>query len=170
MTTNVSCERVEELIPKVVDREALDWEIEAVEGHLASCASCASLREELVGIGAWVRRDVAAAVEAADFSGVWAAVERGMDRADAEARAERIRRLFSFTGLSRLVAAGAVAAAFAWALLLPDRSVHEFSGDNRVEVSSVEGGAGNTVMIYESEDDNVTFIWVFDETHQERAL
>ena len=165
------CERIEELVPKVVDRQALDWEVEAVQAHLAGCADCAALRDDLVRIGALVRRDVAAAVEAADFSGLWSAVEKGMDRADAEQGAERIRRtFFSWASVSRFAAAAAVAAAFAWAVLLPGKSVHEYASDNTIEISSVEGGADNTVMIYESDEDNVTFIWVIDETYEERAL
>lgn len=165
-----SCERMEELVPKVVDREALDWEVRAVDAHLASCPSCSVLRTELESIGALVRKDVATAVASADFSRLWRGIEAGMDRADAQHAAERVRRIFSWTGFSRFAAATVMAAAFAWAVLLPGRVLHDFhSVDNRVEVSAVEGGEDNTVMIYESHEDNVTFIWVIDESYDEEG-
>ena len=168
MSATYGCERIEELVPKVLDREALDWEIRAVDAHLSSCASCSAIRADLERIGVLVRRDVSAAVASADFSRLWRGVEAGMDRVDAEHRAENVRRLFSWTGFSRFAAAAAMAAAFAWAVLLPGRVLHDFhSADNRVEVSAVEGGADNTVMIYESDEDNVTFIWVIDESYSE---
>lgn len=164
MSTNYGCERIEELVPKVLDREALDWEVRAVDAHLASCPSCSVLRGDLERIGVLVRRDVASAVASADFSRLWRGIEAGMDRVDAEHRAERVRLMFSWTGFSRFAAAAAMAAAFVWAVLLPGRVLHDFdSADNRVEVSSIEGGEDNTVMIYESDVDNVTFIWVMDD-------
>lgn len=169
MNANLNCQRIEELIPKVVDREALDWEIQAVGAHLPTCASCTELRDGLLAIGGFVRRDIAAAVESADFSGLWARVEEGIGRAAAKRDEERMKRLFfSWPAVTRWVATGAVAAAFAFAVLLPGSPLHDFAGaDNRIEVSSIEGGAHNTVMIYESEEDNVTFIWVIED---ERAL
>lgn len=174
MSTNLNCARmVEELVPKVVDGEALDWQVEAVDVHLRGCADCTAWRDELVRGGSVLREDARAAVAAADFSGVWAAVSRGMDRADADARVQRIKGgFFGWSGFSRFAAAAAMAAAFAWAMLVPPGHLeHDFArGDNRVEVSSVEGGDDNTVMVYESQDENVTFIWVMDETWDERAL
>lgn len=167
-TTIANCQRMEELIPKVVDREALDWEIEAVSSHLSSCASCSELRDGLLAIGGLVRRDIAAAVEKADFSGMWAKVEAGIDRAEAKRDSERMKRfLFSWSAVSRWAATVAVAAAFAWAVLLPPGAFRSYAADNRIEVSSIEGGTDNTVMIYESAEDNVTFIWVIED---ERAL
>lgn len=159
---------MEELIPKVVDREALDWEVEAVSSHLSSCASCTELRDGLLTIGGLVRRDIATAVDTADFSGMWAKVEAGIDRAEATRDSERMKRLFfSWSAVSRWAATAAVAAAFAWAVLLPSGAFRSYASDNRIEVSSIEGGNDNTVMIYESEEDNVTFIWVIED---ERAL
>jgi hypothetical protein len=168
-STIANCQRMEELIPKVVDREALDWEVEAVNAHLSSCASCSELRDGLLAVGGLVRRDIAAAVEKADFSGMWAKVEAGMDRVDAKHDSERMKRLlFSWGAVSRWAAVAAVAAAFAWAVMLPPGALHDYgSADNRIEVSSIEGGKDNTVMIYESEEDNVTIIWVIED---ERTL
>lgn len=167
--TLLNCPRIEELIPKVVDREALDWEVEAVNAHLPTCTSCSELRDGMLAIGGLVRRDIAAAVEQADFSGLWAKIDAGIDRAETKRDADRMKRLFfSWTAVSRWAATAAVAAAFAWAVLLPSSGLHDFeSADNRIEVSSIEGGKNNAVMIYESEEDNVTFIWVIED---ERTL
>ena len=174
MVTTQNCERMkEELVPRVVDGEALDWQVEAVDVHLRGCADCTAYRDELRQVGTLLRTDVHAAVTASDFSGMWAAVSRGMDRADSDTRVARVRSgLFGWTGFSRFAAATAMAAALAWAMILPPPSdSHDYAaGDNRVEVSSVEGGDDNTVMVYESQDENVTFIWVMDETWDERAL
>lgn len=169
MKANPSHERIEELVVKAADGEALDWEKELVAGHLRGCSSCAELQRGLSDVGVLLRRDVAAAVADADFSGMMSRIDAGIDRAAAERDRERVRRLFfSWSAVSRWGATAAVAAAFAWAVLLPSGAPHDYTGaDNRVQVSSVEGGKNNTVMIYESEEDNVTFIWVIEE---ERAL
>lgn len=166
-TNNLTCSQIEERIAKVIDREALDWEIQAVAAHLPTCVSCAEFRDGLAALGGFVRRDIAAAVAKADFSDLMANVDAGIDRAAAQRDAARLKSLFfSWPAVTRWVATGAVAAAAAFAVLLPGNPLHDFAGaDNRVEVSSIEGGADNTVMIYE--DDNVTFIWVIED---ERAL
>lgn len=165
--TTLSCNKIEELIAKVIDREALDWEVDAVKTHLPTCASCTELRDGMIELGGFVRSDIASAVASADFSGLMAKVDAGIDRAAAKRDSDRLKGLlFSWPAVTRWVATGAVAAAFAYALFLPPP--RDFATqDNRIEVSSVEGGANNTVMIYESQDDNVTFIWVIED---ERAL
>lgn len=169
MRPNPNHERIEELVVKAADGEALDWEKDAVAAHLPGCESCRELQSALHAMGGVIRRDVAAAVERADFSGFMARVDAGIDRAETQRDRERLRRLFfSWGAVTRWGATAAVAAAFAWAVLLPSGPLHDFAGnDNRIEVSSIEGGANNTVMIYESEEDNVTFIWVIED---ERAL
>lgn len=169
ITPVLQCDRVLELVPKVVDGEGLEWEVQAVADHTATCADCAQLRADLVEIGTLVRAPIRAAVADADFSGMWRAVERGMDRADAERRRER-RAATSSSGwaaFSRFASVAAVAGLAAVALFQPfaDRT-HEIR-DNRVEISSIEGGENNTVMIYESPDEQVTFIWVIDEVPNE---
>ncbi len=159
----MSCEQVQEWIPKVVDREALAWERAAVEEHLAGCAACAELRAELVEIGALVRGPILAAADAADFSGLWPAVSAGIDRELAAARRERVASRgwdALLAPLSRWVAGGLVAAAAAAAVWIAPPAPHLFPADLRVEVSEVEGGADHDVMIYESQDENVTFILV----------
>ena len=167
MNANLTCQRIEELIPKVVDREALDWESQAVAAHLPTCASCTGLRDGMVELGGVVRRDIAAAVDAADFSGLMTRIDTGIDRAATKRDADRMKSLFfSWPAVTRWVATGAVAAAFTFAVVLPPAR-DLASQDNRIEVSSIEGGTDNTVMIYESEEDNVTFIWVIED---ERAL
>lgn len=165
--TTMSCNKIEELIAKVIDREALDWEADAVKAHLPACASCTELRDGMLALGGLVRKDIAAAVASTDFSGLWNKVDAGITRTAAKADSERLKHLFfSWPAVTRWVATGAVAAATAFAFLLPP--LHDFaSQDNRIEVSSIEGGADNTVMIYESEEDNVTYIWVIED---ERAL
>ena len=167
--TTMSCNKIEELIAKVIDREALDWEVDAVKVHLPTCASCTELRDGMLALGGLVRKDIAAAVDSTDFSGLWNKVDAGITRAAATHDAERMKRLFfSWPAVTRWVATGAVAAAFAFAVLLPGSPLHDFAAaDNRIEISSIEGGTNNTVMIYESEEDNVTFIWVIED---ERAL
>lgn len=166
----MNCDRVIELIPKVVDREALEWETAAVEEHTAGCRECASLRSDLTEIGSLVRAPAQAAVVAADFSGFWTAVSRGIDAAQRDTKPARPRvSLFVWPALSRLASAAAVAAVLVVALVFAPARQH-FGADNRIEVSSIEGGSDNTVMIFESPDDNVTFIWVLDEVpDQEKA-
>ena len=167
--TTLSCSKIEELIAKVIDREALDWEVDAVKSHLPTCASCTELRDGMIELGGFVRSDIASAVASTDFSGLMAKIDAGIDRAAAKRDSDRMKSLlFSWPAFTRWVATGAVAAAFAFAMLMAGNPLHDFeSADNRIEISSIEGGTDNTVMIYESEEDNVTFIWVIED---ERAL
>ena len=167
ITPVLNCERVLELVPKVVDGEGLEWEVQAVADHTASCADCAQLRADLVEIGTLVRTPLRAAVAQADFSQMWRAVERGMDRVDAERRRERsvVAPSFGWVAFSRFASVAAVAGIAAVAVFQPfaERQLT----DNRVEISSIEGGADNTVMIFESPEEQVTFIWVIDEAPAE---
>lgn len=169
ITPVLQCERVLELVPKVVDGEGLEWEVQAVADHTASCADCSQLRLDLVEIGALVRAPLRAAVAQADFSQMWRAVESGMDRVDAERRRERrvAAPLFGWATFSRFASVAAVAGLASIAIFQPFADRSRERGDNRVEISSLEGGADNTVMIYESPDDQVTFIWVIDEAPAE---
>lgn len=163
---SLECARVEELVPKVVDREALEWEIEAVDAHTATCSSCSTLRSDLVEIGAFVRAPVARAVESADFGKLWANVSRGIDALPKVRHEKRSVPFFSWTMLTRLAAAASVAAV-AFVVLPEDHSHHYAESKQKVEVVAIEGGDDNTVMIYETPDDEVTFIWVIPETASE---
>ena len=163
----LECARVEELVAKVVDREALEWEVEAVDAHTSGCASCAALRADLVEIGALVREPVQRAVAAADFSSFWTKVSAGID-ALPRVRHEKPRvALFSWTMVTRLAAVASVAAV-AFLVLPEDHSHHFAEAKQKVDVVAIEGGDDNTVMIYETPDDQVTFIWLIPETLEEK--
>ena len=168
----MNCERIEELIPKVVDRQALDWEVEAVGAHLPTCAACASLDRELREIGALVRAPVARAVAEADFSGFWAKVDAGI-RSSAPTRMLGVAKpkvSFGWLAFARVASAVSVAAMLALIMWLPIHQEHDFAAnDNAVDVQSISGGANDTVMIQSSgkDDADVTFIWVIPETYQE---
>lgn len=169
ITPVLQCDRVLELVPKVVDGEGLDWEVQAVADHTASCADCAQLRADLVEIGTLVRAPIRAAVANADFSGMWRAVESGMDRADAERRSARRTAApsFGWAAFSRFASVAAVAGLAAVAIYQPFADRTRDLRDNRVEVTSIEGGPNNTIMIYESPEEQVTFIWVLDDVSNE---
>lgn len=166
----LGCDRIVELVPKVVDRQALEWEVEAVSSHTAGCADCAQLQADLRDIGRLVREPVLAETAAADFSGFWRAVEAGIDREErlvgrATAANAPARSAGGWAWFSRFAAAAAVAAMLVVGVTGPSGGSH-YEADNRIEVSSIEGGADNTVMIYESPEDNVTFIWVIPDEEQ----
>lgn len=165
MSVSLECARVEELVPKVVDRQALEWEVEAVDAHTSTCANCSALRNDLVEIGAFVRAPVKRAVAAVDFSRFWENVSRGID-ALPKVRHEKPKvGLFSWTMATRLAAAASVAVAAL--LIFPTDHTHHYSeSKQKVEVVAIEGGDDNTVMIYESPDDEVTFIWLIEEKQQ----
>ena len=162
----MNCERILEFIPKVLDREALDWERAAVDEHVAGCAECAAVKRELTEIGALVRAPVRAAVAEADFSSLWSNIDRGLDRVEREARASGGRRmapvLFGRALGARLASAAAFAAIVGAALLAPLARTVPAIADNHVDVKSVEGGADQTVTVYTNPDDDVTFIWIDD--------
>ncbi len=160
MSVSLECARIEELVPKVVDRAALDWEVEAVDAHTATCASCSALRADLVEIGVFVRGPVKRAISTTDFSRLWANVSRGIDALPTLRHEKKTTPFFSWTMATRLAAAASVAV-FALLVLPEDHSHHFAESTQKVDVVAIEGGDDNTVMIYESQDaTQTTIIWI----------
>jgi hypothetical protein len=90
----MTCNDVSQLLDPFLDTELPPPMLLAVAKHAATCTPCDTTIRELTELRELVARDNAAAVDALDFSGVWSAVEGGMDAHDAaQARARRIRSL-----------------------------------------------------------------------------
>lgn len=90
----MTCNDVSTLLDPFLDTELPPPMLLAVAKHAATCPPCDATIRELTELRELVARDNAAAVDDLDFSGVWTAVEAGMDRHDtAQARTRRIRSL-----------------------------------------------------------------------------
>ncbi len=90
----MTCDDVSQLLDPFLDTELPPPMLLAVAKHAATCSPCDTTIRELTELRELVARDNAAAVDGLDFSGVWSAVETGMDAHDAaQARARRIRSL-----------------------------------------------------------------------------
>jgi anti-sigma factor RsiW len=90
----MTCNDVSQLLDPFIDTELPPPMLLAVAKHAATCEPCDTTIRELTELRELFAQDNAAAVDALDFRGVWAAVEDGMDRHDAaQARAQRLRRL-----------------------------------------------------------------------------
>lgn len=167
----MNCERIQEYLSKDADGAAADWEREAIAAHVSGCAECAAFAEAIAPVGAALRAATAQAVEAADFSRLWSAVEAGIDAAPSRAALRRprpaaeVRVSFAQILVSRLAWVGAAAAIGAVALLAHTSSAPTpgMAQVKPVEIESVEAGSDDTVTI-DTNDDGATIIWVDEDT------
>ena len=162
----MNCERIQEYLSHAADGRTADWEREAIDAHVPGCAECAAFRDALAPMGAALRAETRAAVNAADFSALWDAIAAGIDRANhapAPARV-RVRVRVTRTFWARFASAGAIAAILAFAMYAPAAPLTRGGvADNHVDVKSVEGGKDSTVTV-DNDDDGVTVIWVDEDS------
>lgn len=74
----MSCAIDQELLPRYLDGELPDAMREQVEHELTRCDECCERLAELTFVGAAVRMDIGAAVEAAPLDGLWDRIEQGL--------------------------------------------------------------------------------------------
>lgn len=167
-------DRIYELIGRVLDGEATDAERTEVMSHLESHPEDRAWMEEAEKTGNLFRAQVRAEMEAVDLSGIWPGVQRGLNELEHDAAADpsapappqRFRNWletflpFPAPALGWVAAAAAIAAV---AIISPRLGQHGGGlAHGFVEVEQVDTPADTSVMIYDTPDDNVKFIWVFE--------
>lgn len=178
-------------LERFVDGELPADEVAAIEARIAEDDGWAEAHADLLALRHILQDDVAAAVEAADFSDFFARIEAqlpdgapaaAVEAAPSPARAApaepeeglfgRIKRWFGQNWLPTAVIAGAAAAVAVWAVAPgagqdPTNPANESGGAavaGAVVVDQVDNNGPQTVLISQpAEDEGATVIWLLDE-------
>jgi predicted anti-sigma-YlaC factor YlaD len=155
-------------LERYFDQQATDEEKALVERHLSVCSICRERLEWLSGLRTALKTPVEEALKIETFPWVWEKIERDIRLQKKPSWRESLR---SWLDRSLLIRKRIWIPAIATAIVLflitvqiifkktpfhPDPSVVEY----------IESGVYN-VMVYESEKEKVTVIWLFEETQNE---
>jgi anti-sigma factor RsiW len=158
-----SCSSISQLLEKYFDRQATDEERSLVEKHLPACTTCSETLRAFEGLREAIKRPVDEALKQETFPWVWEKIEKGIRLEKKSSWRESFRLWLDLSPfLRKKVWIPAVAAAAVLALVT---SLHLFKKTpsylEQSVVEYVESGVYN-VMVYESEKEKVTVIWLFE--------
>ena len=155
---------------KYFDLEVTDAERSLVEDHLLDCPSCRDVLHSMESLRNLIRSPIQEAVEKENLPWVWQKIEREIQLKERPTWWESLRDWLDITPLFRKrVLIPAVAAVLLLLIITapllfkkttsyPDPSVVEY----------VESQTYN-VMVYESENAQVTVIWLFESPEEESS-
>ena len=158
------CSSVAPLLDKYFDGEASAEEKETIERHLTDCGACQGVLESMGRLSALIRTPVEASVEQEAFPWVWQKIQREIQVQPRTTWWESLRaRLGPFLFPRRRAW---VPAAVAVLILLSVSASFLFkkqtpSHQDLSVVEYVESSSCN-VMVYESDQEQVTVIWLFE--------
>lgn len=158
-----SCSSVSQLLEKYFDRQATDEETSLVERHLPVCTTCSETLRALEGLRETIRSPVDEALKQETFPWVWEKIEKGIRLEKKPSWWESVRSWLDLSPLLRKkVWIPAAATAVLLALVTPYLLLKKPpSYLEQSVVEYVESGVYN-VMVYESEKEKVTVIWLFE--------
>lgn len=158
-----SCSSISKLLEKYFDRQATDEERSLVQRHLHICTTCSETLMALEGLREVIKNPVDEALKQETFPWVWEKIERGIRLQKEPSWWESFRfRLDLSPFLRKKVWIPAVVTAVVLALVIsPFLFKKTPSYLEQSVVVYVESGVYN-VMVYESEKEKVTVIWLFE--------
>lgn len=161
-----SCRALIKHLERYFDRQVTEEEKVVVENHLVSCRPCLEKLKTLQQLRTALKAPVDEALREETFPWVWEKIERDLRSQKEPLWWERFRSFLSPSGLPRKrVWVPAVATAIALVLLTSPLLFKKTPSDlDQSVVEYVESEVYN-VMVYESEKEKVTVIWLF-EGHQ----
>ncbi len=155
-----------ELLEKYFDNELTKDEKLLVEDHLKSCLICQYHLKGIERLGEMIKRPVDEATEREDFSLLWNKIERQL-----KPRVKPWETIISLLDISyifkkKVLIPAIATTAIILLVLIPLTYKKDTSISNRSVVEYVESKTHN-IMIYESEKDKITVIWLFEEKMRE---
>jgi anti-sigma factor RsiW len=157
-----SCSALSKLLEKYFDQEATDEERSSVDAHLVDCHACQEALRSMEKIRDLVKAPVEEAVEKEDFPWVWEKIERGIRLQERPTWWQSLRSWLDFFPSFKKRTWIPVVATIAVLLFITTQFF--FKKTSFVEYIESET---NNVMVYESEDMNLTVIWLFEEPEME---
>ncbi len=170
-------------LERFVDGELPAEEVAAVEARITEDEGWAEAHADLLALRHILQDDVAAAVDAADFSDFFARIEAELPDAVAEVEAapsparrapvepsegvfDRVKRWFGDNWLPTMIGAAAAAAVAVWVIgpggESPGPAAPSVAGT--VVVDKVDNNGPKTVLISQpAEEEGATVIWLLDE-------
>jgi anti-sigma factor RsiW len=157
------CSQVLKLLEKYFDQEVTDKEKLLVESHLQACPACLDVLRSMEELRTFIKVPVEAAAQEEDFPWVWQKIER-------EIRSQRkptwLQALRSWLDVSPLLkkkiwipAVATLAVLLMITAQLIFKETPSYPGLSDVEYLESED---YNVMVYQSENQKVTVIWLFE--------
>ena len=166
-----SCASASKLLEKYFDQEATNEERSLVEAHLLSCPDCQDELKLMEGLRDMIRTPVEEAVQKEDFPWVWQKIEREIQLEKRPNWLKSLRLWLDVTPiLKRKVWIPSVAVMAILILIVTPLLFKKTSSYPGPFVVEYVESQTNNVMVYESENEKVTVIWLFEGPEMESPI
>ncbi|MCX8118638.1 MAG: zf-HC2 domain-containing protein [Desulfobacterota bacterium] len=157
------CQSITRLLERYFDHQATEEEKALVEHHLRTCKPCTETLQGLERLRAALKAPVEEALKDETFPWIWEKIERGLREQKEPSWWEGFRSSLDLAHLMRkkIWVPAVVTAATLLLFVLPLLFKKTPSDLDRPVVEFIESGVYN-VMVYESEKEKVTVIWLFE--------
>ena len=169
-------DHIDQLMGLVLDGQASPEEVAELEATLANMPSERKRMEQLGKVGDLLRSQVQQEMNQVDLSGLWRQVDQqlGWEKKSPVVEEEGVswqERVLAWLGsifptprMAWAMAASAALLVFVGLNAPRWMSPVEVAQRGFVEFDQIDSSADTTVMVYESPDDGVKFIWIFEES------
>lgn len=163
-----SCSPISKLLERYFDHQATDEEKAMVERHLPVCPVCKERLKWLQGLRVALRTPVEEALREETFPWVWEKIERGIRLQKKPFWRESHQSwLDLFPWLRKRIWIPAMAVAIILVLTTTPFLFKKTSSHLEQSVVEYVNSEVYNVMVYESEKEKVTVIWLFEEIRNE---
>jgi len=164
------CSSISKLLDKYFDQEVTPEERSLVEGHLPDCSACQMALDSMQNLRLLIKGPVEEAVEKENFPWVWQKIEKGIQRKERLGLLDSLKSWLDVTPLlKRKIWIPAVAAAVILILITAPLLFKKTTSYPPLSVVEYVESETYNVMIYESEDEKVTVIWLFNGPQEESS-
>jgi anti-sigma-K factor RskA len=162
------CSSISKLLDKYFDQEVTPEERSLVEGHLPDCSACQMALDSMQNLRLLIKSPVVEAAEKENFPWVWEKIERGIQREEKRGLWDFLKSWLDITPfLKRKILIPAGAAAVLLILITAPFLYEKITSYPVLSVVEYVESETYNVMIYESEDEKVTVIWLFNGSEEE---
>jgi len=166
-----TCSPVSKLLEKYFDQEVTDNERVLVEGHLRDCADCQNALRSMEELRTLMKFPVEGAVREEDFPWVWQKIEREVRKGQEKLTWwQSLRSWLDVPPLSKKKVWIPAAATFVVLLFITAQIIFkETPSSPSASVVEYLDSPTYNVMVYQSEEPNVTVIWLFEGPEREQT-
>jgi len=159
-----------ELLERFFDGEVTEGERSLVEGHLSYCRTCQHALKSMEGLRHLIKAPVDEVDEKENLYWVWQRIEREIQSREKPPWKEIVWHWLDVTSMLRKrVWVPAAAAIVAILLALAPSLLKKTPSSSDLSVVEYVESQSYNVMVYESEKENVTVIWLLESPEMEGA-